>query len=261
MWTLPFTTVSRQAEQLFIAEWQSPNFHDTSILPFGLLLILLLIVLGGSKKKISVSEALLIGGFGLLSLISVRNIFFFVIVVPALLSEHIMLLLKEWGEKFKIHLSFNFDTTPTRIQSILNIVLVVLVGLVALLRVAIYLPSDANWEEFSEIFPVSAAEFIEDSKPEGKMFNAYNFGGYLIWSLPDYPVFVDGRADLHQDEIILTWYRVVQGSEEWIQVFEDWDIGFVLVEPTVPLVRNLDWAGWEQVYIDGVSAVYVRPGE
>jgi hypothetical protein len=79
--------------------------------------------------------------------------------------------------------------------------------------------------------------------------------------LPEYPVFVDGRADLHQDEIILPWYSAYNGNDGWAELFEDWDIGFVVLEPSALLVRNLEWEDWELAYSDDVAVVYVRPDD
>jgi hypothetical protein len=261
LWELPFTTVSRQAEQLFIAEWQSPDFHMQTLLPFGLLLILTIAVLGGSEKKASLSDILLLSGFGLLSLLSVRNIFFYVIVAPSVLTAHISGILSKWQSKFNLKVFVDFESPPTKIQKIMNVSLVVVVGIVALFRVLLYLPYETNLEEFAMQYPVSAVEFLQEEQPEGNLFNSYNFGGYLIWALPEYPVFVDGRADLHQDEIILTWYSAYNGSEGWQAVFDEWDIGFVVVEPTAPLIKDLKWANWDLLYEDEVAVVYSRPAE
>jgi hypothetical protein len=257
LWYLPFKTVSRQAEQLFIAEWQSPDFHNATLLPFAWMLILTLMILGGSKKRLNLYEILLIAGFGLLSLVSVRNIFFFVIIAPAILSKMGRVLFFELGSDLNIRLDLDFSKPPSRAGGMLNIFLVVLVSLVALMRVVSFLPRSVNQEELSDQFPVAATEFIKARKPQGRMFNTYNYGGYLIWSLPEYPVFVDGRADLHQDEIILTWYRVINGSDEWKNVFKEWDIGFVLVEPGVPILADLNDNGWTTIYEDDLAVIAV----
>jgi hypothetical protein len=45
-----------------------------------------------------------------------------------------------------------------------------------------------------------------------RMFNSYNWGGYLLWELPEYPVFIDGRTDLYDDELVEEWLRVVRAA-------------------------------------------------
>jgi len=261
LWKLPFTTVSRQSEQLFIAEWQSPDFHNQAMLPFALLLIAVFAVFAGSDKKATIAEILLVSGFGFLSLVSVRNIFFFVIVAPAVLTDHLSDIFEYIKRQLGIKVHVNFEAAPTKLQSILNVSLVVIVGLVAMLRVALYLPAESNLEEFAAVYPVSAVNYLKDARPEGNMFNSYNYGGYLIWALPEYPVFVDGRADLYQDEIILPWYSAYNGIEGWEDLFDQWDIGFVVIEPTAPLIKNLEWANWDLLYLDEVAVVYTRPTE
>ncbi len=55
LWALPFTTVGRQAEQLLINEWQSPDFHETSMLPFAGMLVIAMALLGGKKDRAELS--------------------------------------------------------------------------------------------------------------------------------------------------------------------------------------------------------------
>lgn len=259
LWALPFTTVSRQAEQLFIAEWQSPDFHNSTLLPFAWMLILSFVILGGANKRLKVYELLLMAGFGLLGLISIRNIFFFVIVAPAILSRLAKVLFTDLRGELKFRLELDFSTPPGRLGGLLNVFLVVVVGFIVFLRVVSFLPDSVNQDEFANQFPVAAVEFIKSENFQGRMFNTYNYGGYLIWTLPEYPVFVDGRADLHQDEIIMTWYRVINGSGEWEDVFDEWGITFVVVEPGVPLLTHLTDREWKTVYQDELAVVAVSP--
>ncbi|MEN8241366.1 MAG: hypothetical protein ABFS17_05555 [Chloroflexota bacterium] len=258
LWALPFSTVSRQAEQLFIAEWQSPDFHQVYLLPFAVMLSLLLVVMGGTKKKFQIYELLLVAGFGLLGLYSVRNIFFFVIVAPAVLIQGIDSLVAEWKGKFRITRKLELDGKPSRFQSGLHIAMVFLFAVLAAGRVAAYLASENNWEEISQSFPVAAVEYIREKQPEGNLFNSYNYGGYLIWALPEYPVFVDGRADLHQDKIIMEWYRTIILAGDWGAVLDEWGIGVVLLEPEQPLVRELVDLGWQLGYADELAVVLIK---
>src|SRR6185437_1241589 len=45
----------------------------------------------------------------------------------------------------------------------------------------------------SSEFPVLTTRWLENQRPPGRLFNAYDFGGYLILNTPDYPVSQDGR--------------------------------------------------------------------
>lgn len=39
----------------------------------------------------------------------------------------------------------------------------------------------------------STVQYLKTNPCEGNIFNSYNFGGYLIWKLPQYKVYIDGR--------------------------------------------------------------------
>ena len=256
--SLPFTTVARKAEQLHIEEWQSPDFTETRMKPFGILLLVTVVVMVGSKRKSAVDEFLLVSGFGFMGLVSARFIPIFAVVAPVILARHAKELILYLGEKLKIKQNIQLDRKPTPIQGWLNRILVLLLALVALLKVATVLPAEENWKVFRQTLPVSAVEFIKTEQPEGRMFNSYDFGGYLIWSLPEYPVFIDGRADLHGDEIIFEWLSIVRGEDGWEDSLDEWEIGFILVEPDMPLVEKLGEEGWKLVYEDDVAVVYTR---
>jgi hypothetical protein len=90
------------------------------------------------------------------------------------------------------------------------------------------------------------------------MFNSYNWGGYLMWTLRDYPVFVDGRTDLYSDEIINQWLQVVNAKNGWQTVLDKWDINLILIEPTWPIVKVLPNAGWKIFYQDNTAVLFGR---
>jgi hypothetical protein len=64
-------------------------------------------------------------------------------------------------------------------------------------------------------FPVQACDFIRTTFPPGPLYNNLNWGGFIIWSLPGYPVAIDGRTDLYGDEALSRFFRAEQGSTEW----------------------------------------------
>lgn len=48
--------------------------------------------------------------------------------------------------------------------------------------------------EVDEGFPEKSVEFIKKESPSGRLFNFYHWGGYIIYFLPEYKVFIDGRV-------------------------------------------------------------------
>jgi hypothetical protein len=256
--SLPFTTVSRGAEQLYIEEWQSPNFHETRMQPFAVLLILTFSAMALSKRRSTTAEILLTSGFGLLGLFSARFISIFAVVVPVVLVRHADEVLANWGEKLEIRVNVQLDRSPSPVLGWINRLLVLLLAMVVMYKASLVMPWDSNFEIFRESLPVDAVEYIKSQRPNGRMFNSYNFGGYLIWALPEYQVFIDGRADLYGDELIFEWLNIIQGGEGWREPLDKWGVGFVLVEPGIPLIKKLEDSDWELVYADEVAVVYQR---
>ncbi len=76
-----------------------------------------------------------------------------------------------------------------------------------------------------------------------------------MWALPEYPVFVDGRTDLYNDEIINQWFQVFQIKEGWEQVLEQWDIRVILMEKDWSVAKFLQQQGWCISYQDELAMV------
>ena len=91
-----------------------------------------------------------------------------------------------------------------------------------------------------------------------RLFNSYNWGGYLLWNLPEYPVFVDGRADLYGNEIIDQWRQIVFAEENSMELLDQWDINLILLEPTWPIVKQLSLYGWTTIFQDKSAIIFQR---
>ena len=108
-------------------------------------------------------------------------------------------------------------------------------------------------------FPVAAARHIAAEGYRGPLFNDFNWGGYLAWALPNLPVALDGRTNLHGDERIERYGRVWAGVPGW---HDDPDLaaaGVVVAEAQQPLVSllRLD-RRFREVYGDEVAVVFIR---
>jgi branched-subunit amino acid ABC-type transport system permease component len=77
---------------------------------------------------------------------------------------------------------------------------------------------------------------------------------------PDYPVYIDGRADLYgdgfMDDLAATYYLK---GDAWKGPFEKWAIQTVVLPPDAPLVTALqEVADWKTVYSDKQAVVLTK---
>jgi len=58
--------------------------------------------------------------------------------------------------------------------------------------------------------PVAAVDLLEKLRVQ-RIFNAYQFGGYLISR--DVPVYVDGRAELYGEKFVMDFFKATEGKK------------------------------------------------
>jgi hypothetical protein len=114
-------------------------------------------------------------------------------------------------------------------------------------------------EEVAATFPARAAEFVAEKGYPGPLFNDFNWGGYLIWGLPDLPVALDGRTNLHGDERILSIEKCWFGSPGWKDNPDLAAANVVIADVQTPLASLLlGDERFTRVYDDDVARVFVR---
>ena len=256
MLAYPFKTVSIGALQEYILEWQSPDFHLRQAQPFIWLLLLTIAAIGASRRRLALTDFLLVAGFTYLALLAWRNVALFALVAPAVLTRHAALPLAALGRRFDFHGAS--QAAPSRAQKVLNGMLLAVLILAVLFKVGMDFPLAANQDAFRQNMPLDAVAFIKQHSPPGRLFNSYNWGGYLLWELPEYPVFIDGRTDLYNDEVIDQWLQVVRAEAGWQQTLDNWGVRLILLEPGMPLVAHLPSAGWQLLYQDQQAVIFSR---
>ena len=108
--------------------------------------------------------------------------------------------------------------------------------------------------------PVAAIDYIRTHNLQGRMLNSYVYGGYLIWAMPEHPVFIDGRSDLFE------WAGVFREYGLWAMLQNDpntlldkYDVSFCLLERDTPMAYVLPlMRNWTKVYLDDKSVIFVR---
>lgn len=92
-------------------------------------------------------------------------------------------------------------------------------------------------------YPAGAVALLRD-RP-GNLFHEYDWGGYLIFALPEHPTYVDGRgAALFPEGLIREFQETVALGPGYRDVLAARVIRFVLVRPDRPLAAALESDGW-----------------
>lgn len=248
IWNLPFQQVD---VSLKIQEWLSPDFHRADFHPMLWMLFLLLLAAPFAPKPLNYPQLFKSLGFAYLTFVAQRNIALFAITALPLLSEWLQSFLQVIPWKSRLATPREL---PPRLASALNTTLILLLGLIVFGN--LYLVSQP--ERVQENYPVGAVAWLLSHQPEGRLFNSYNWGGYLIWSLPEYPVFIDGRADLYGNELIQQWHDVVNANDNALSLLDSWQVSILLLEPHWPILQVLEAHGWSLAFQDKQAVILTR---
>ncbi|MFC1960174.1 hypothetical protein ACFLYO_05650 [Chloroflexota bacterium] len=253
MLKVPFATLNIGVLQDFIQEWAAPNFHQRQTWPFIFLLLGSLGFAALSSERIDWTDLALVTGTGFLALLSARNIALFAVVAPPVLARHVDVFLKD--RNWNLQPSTRVSPTMARI----NWIILILIGLVAAGKVVNDLnPAQIRDAQITSL-PVEVSAHINEARPDGLMFNSYNWGGYLMFASPDNPVYVDGRTDLYGDEFLSEYLRVIFLQEDYGPVFDKWAVDWVVIEAQGMLAATLRAdSDWQLTYEDDLAVLFER---
>ena len=143
-------------------------------------------------------------------------------------------------------------------QPLLNLAIITLVA-VAVVR---YLPSKTDLQKLvNKDYPVGAVEYLRSHPRSTGMFNAYGFGGYLIWQLgSQQKVFVDGRADLYEySGVFQDYLHIANVNDDALALLGKYKIESCLIGRKDALATLLSASpDWKRAYSDDVSMLFVR---
>ncbi|MGD0732926.1 MAG: hypothetical protein ABR956_16800 [Terracidiphilus sp.] len=226
-----------------VEEWGPLRLTDARGVALLLVLLSSFLLVAVRRSELFLDELLMLTLGTWLAVGHVRMLFVFGILAAPVLSRQ---LSNSWE---------NYEIERDRIWP--N---AVLIG-ISIAVIIFAFPSSQNLEDQVEAAsPVKAVEFIKANHLSGPMLNDYTFGGYLIWSLPEIPVFVDGRGDVYE------WSGVLSQFGDWATLRSDpnvllqkYKINFCLLNRESPMVRVLPLLReWKIVYTDKNSAILVR---
>jgi hypothetical protein len=254
LFSYPFETLYSPAMQSLIQEWFSPDFHKIGFMPLAILMLATLAFLALSTQRPRIGEL-----FGLIiltfaALRSGRHIPLYAVFAAPIFAKHFSL----WVQSQNFTVRQTQQLSPTPAQIILNILLLLLPGFIAVRKIYDFTTHQAAYE--NQRVPAAAVAFLQNQRISGPIFNDYNWGGYLIWKLfPSQQVFVDGRADVYGDAFLFDYLSTYRGERAWRDQLNKFGIKTVLIEPHSSLSSLLrDEQGWHIAFEDNQAVVFTR---
>ena len=249
----PFDTAGLQTLNVFIQEWQSPDFKLPQTWAFVILLLSTFGFALLTNNRPAWSDISLVLGTLLLSLWAGRNIATFAVVTTPVLSRLVDHFLTERGWQIRPTRKM---TTP---KALINVALLTLIALSGLLKVVADLTPRNVQDIQADLMPINAIAYLQENPPQGNLFNSYNWGGLLMFVLPDHPVFVDGRTDLYGDDFLKEYFHAYLGGSKWQEPLDKYHVQTVILEKETALSTLLrEEEGWEIVYEDKQAVIFVH---
>jgi hypothetical protein len=248
MFSYPLETIRSKAMQTYIAEWASPNFHNSEYVPFLALLLASIIALAWARDRIRWRDLLLLVVSAVAALTSIRMIPLFVLVAVPWLARSIPIRIKPKQE-----------TSSRGTTSLLGNA-AILVAMVTF--VAIHTGQVIRQQRLAEAatFPAEAVAYLQAHPSAGPIFNSYDWGGYLIWQLyPATRVFIDGRADLYGPQHLEQFADTYQLRANWLKTLDEWKIETTVLPADCALASGLrQIGGWRIIHEDRQAVIFRR---
>jgi hypothetical protein len=108
-------------------------------------------------------------------------------------------------------------------------------------------------------FPVDAVNFLRRNPVGGPLYNTFDWGGFLIFYMPQYPVSIDGRTDLYGDAMDNQYYSTQEADPSYIHDPALNESGLVLVNTKFPIATQLlADRRFRLIYQDNMAVVFAR---
>ena len=253
----PFTLVSDRYMMDQVMEFLSPNFHETTILPFRVLLLLLLGLVAASRRRLNIIEIALLLFFLNMALYSVRYITLFAIISVPIAAKVADQFLNE-SDGSIIGWIKRKDADYAEIDALAR---GYLWPVLTFLAIMLYLPASSVEFRFDEkIKPMAAIEFLKREQIPGNMFDNDEFGDCTIFAAwPQYHVFIDGRLDMYGSKRLKEYRTIVNFEPGWELIMKKYDMNWVFFDANTPFSRYLlGRSDWHLIYADKVANIFVR---
>ena len=271
-WLYPFQVMGMEVSQM-INEWKPQDLGELpGLVILGLGLVFLVVVAYRRRPPDLLELALPVSIF-IAGMTSVRHVTFAALTLIPFLAQAIaeggltrliegpfVFLKKPIGAAGKIWSTAAVRLAPSPGDKGIFVVHWILAALVFFVGTPVILAHDPSFSTRDTKLPVAAVDFIEANDIDGRMYNNYALGGYLIFRLyPERKVFIDGRADLYGDEFVGQYADAQYARGAWREQFDEWEIDYAILMTKTPLYGQLSDDGeFVELFNDETYAILVR---
>ncbi len=261
LYEYPFYTVGITSLNRYVMEWFPADLGNI----FGWLLLVFIVVgvlpaLTVGLRRLRTADALILLGLTIMAWQAIRFLLIVgpigaavaaVVLAPILSDSRI-------GRRLAPTLS-RLSQPALGARGALHVALaasLVVVGIgVALLRIS----PPVQEAEIARVLPADAVRWLDTNEPGTRIFNRYEWGGYIGQHRPTMPVFMDGRADVYGDELLQMYVGIIGLRGDPQVTFDRYGIDHAVFPPDTPLAAWFDASeGWERVHEDATAVIWVR---
>lgn len=236
------------AMQSYLLEWARPSLWPPPL--FALLLAAAVGVMAWMRRTVRISDWLLAAAFAAAAFTAERNTIFIGFFAPVFLASYLpwkraLPALAGWAAAVALAAGIVWGTGA---------------GDFFALRAA-------EWR-----YPAGAADFLESHHVTDRMFNTYEYGGYLMWRLwPSERVFIDGRAlseRVFDDYARILYNHDASGGKNAAQLLDQYGVNVIVMNTfeyatgtvylLAPAIATTTQTEWKLVYRDAQALVWMR---
>ena len=261
LYTYPFETVGITALNRYVMEW-FPASLDTLfgqlLLAFVLMAVLPTLVFG--RRNLRTADALIIVGLSVMAYQAIRFLLITGPIGAAIAAVVMGPIVAQSRVGLRAAPVLSRLSRPR--QGALGTLNAALIGVVILIGAGVSMlrvSPPAQDSEIARSMPVGAVRWLDENDPGRRLFNRYEWGGYIGQQRPGELVFMDGRADVYGDDLLQMYVAIIGVTGRQQELLDRYDIDHAVFPPNTPLAEWFDHSDlWERVYQDETSAIWLR---
>lgn len=219
MITYPYINMGDTVMLSFIGEWRSPDLKILQDILFIAPILVSMIIFIITEKDISFIDLTMIGAFSYLTLKSVRFSAFLYIIASYIIFRYLD------NSKLKDIKNKTINDLVSLMPSAFKRLYILIIGSMGVFTLLLLTTNQINDLFNKDIVSSEIVEIIKEENPE-RLFNDYNYGGYLIYN--DIKPMIDGRADMYSETLLKDYINYSNFLRPELR--ERYDFDYLLVD-------------------------------